>query len=134
MGVVSSREMGRQYRVLQQTLSMHAALRDRYGWRAKAAKIILLGCSVIFTATAFASNVFFTTFGLPPERAHIVLGVASVCAFFLSLLLLVVDWEGLATVHGEAVVAWSGVLAQFREPRNEDGTWPEEKRQELSSA
>jgi hypothetical protein len=133
MAIASSTEMSRQYKVLQQMLSMHAALRDRYGRRARAAKIVLLGCSVAFTATTFASDTFFTTFRLPPDIVRVTLGVAAVIAFFLSLLLLVVDWESLAAGHRDAVIAWSRVLAQFRETRSEDGTWPEERRQELSS-
>ncbi len=133
MGSPSSREIERQYRVLQQTLSMHAMLRDEYAWKAKAAEITLLACAVVIIATTFASDTLYKTLGLSPDTGRVYLGIAAVATFILSLLLLVVDWKGLSAVHREAVGKWSQVLAQFRESRTENGTWLEETRSKLST-
>lgn len=134
MTPVSSREVTRQYRVLRQTLSIHAALRDKYVWRAKTAKAVLVACSVVFTATTFAGVDLYNVLRIDVNLARVILGAASIVALIASAALLVVDWEGLAAVHGEAVKAWTPVLALFRELRSDDGTWTEHDRQQLSNA
>ena len=78
MSGVPPDELERQYRVLRQTLSMHAALRDQYARRAKIAEIMLILCSVVFVATTFAADDVFLTFGVAPRAGRIALGVASV--------------------------------------------------------
>jgi len=132
--MVSLKETERQYRVLRQTLSMHAMLRDEFAWKAKGAEILLLTCSVIFCATAFAADELYLTLGVSPRLSRIVLGIASVLAFVLSLSLLTLDWKGQSALHRKAVEQWSEVLKKFRECRNEHGTWPEEMRQDLNDA
>ena len=127
-------EIERQYRVLRQTLSMHAMLRDEFAWKAKASEILLLACAVIFCVTTFASDDLYKLLGLVPSVSRIILGVASVVAFILSLTLMVVDFKGQAALHRQAVERWSNVLAKYRKHRNQDGTWPEEIRAELDFA
>ena len=82
---VSQRELTRQFRVLRQTLSMHTMLKDRYKKLAVTIDIILLACAVVFCATTFASDDVFSLIGLSPETVRFVLGVASILAFFASL-------------------------------------------------
>jgi len=134
MPVISPQETDRQYRVLRQTLSIHAMLRDEYACKSKILEIQLLVCSVIFCATTFASDELYSFFGLNPATSHIGLGVASVAALALSLVLMIMDYKGHAALHREAVVRWGAVLAEFRKNRSEDGTWPEEIREELNHA
>jgi hypothetical protein len=131
MTTIPLKEIDRQYRVLRQTLSMHAMLRDEFSWKAKASDILLLACSVVFCATTFASDDLYTFFGLVPNISRVILGIASVVAFILSLMLMVVDFKGQAALHRQAVERWSQVLAKYRKHRNDDGTWPEEVRAEL---
>lgn len=127
-------EIERQYRVLRQTLSIHAILRDEFAWKAKVSEIMLLACAVIFCATTFASDDLYKLLGLVPSVSRIILGVASVIAFIVSLTLLVIDFKGNAALHRQAVEKWSNVLAKYRRHRNEDGTWPEEIGAELDFA
>lgn len=72
---VPLKEIERQYRVLRQTLSMHAMLRDEFAWKAKASEILLLACSVIFCATTFASDSLYKYVGLIPEISRILWGL-----------------------------------------------------------
>ncbi len=51
-----------------------------------------------------------------------------------SLVLMRVDWKGLANRHGEAVENWSDTLKVFQELRLEDGTLPQDQRIQLSEA
>lgn len=134
MNAIPQNEIERQYGVLRQTLSMHAMLRDEFTWKAKVSEITLLACAVIFCATTFASDNLYKLLGLVPSVSRIILGIASVVAFILSLMLIVVDFKGQAALHRQAVERWSNVLAKYRKHRNNGGTWPEEIRADLDSA
>lgn len=130
----SAKETERQYRVLQQTLSAHAALRDSYGAKAKTAEIVLLICATVFCATTFAGEGFYANLSVSPQTGRLVLGVASVLAFAASLATLVIDWKGSAARHGEAAEKWASVLEEFRGLRFGDGSWSEEARVALNAA
>jgi hypothetical protein len=134
MSSVSGKELSRQFRVLDQTLSMHTILRDRYATRGLIIDIVLLACSVIFCATTFARDDVFTQFGFSPQNVRYVLGVASIAAFFASLTALRVDWKGKSARHRDATQKLTSVLALFRETRQEDGTWPQDRGAELHQA
>ncbi len=111
--------MERKYRVLRQTLSMHAQLKDGYSRKARATDVILLLCSVVFCATTFAQDRLFLFFGLSPDGARIALGLASILAFAGSLFGLIMGWKGKAARHQDAVEIWSRVLGEFREAKSE---------------
>lgn len=129
---ISSREVERQYRVLQQTLGMHSMLRDDFMRKARMLEIILLLCSVIFCATVFSADQLFLRLHLPPETSRVVLGIASVLAFASSLILTTLDWREKSIQHSEAAARWSSVLEEFRTNRTENGEWPESTRSTLS--
>lgn len=116
---MSPNEIDRQYRVLKQSMTMHAVLRDRYRLRSLIIDIILLLCSVIFCATTFASDGVLNKLGVSAEDVRDLLGVASVLAFFASLVSLRVDWKGKAALHKKAVNKMFDLLSIFREVRDE---------------
>ena len=132
MSSVSIREIERQYRVLGQTLDMHAMLRDEYSFKANITQAIILFCSVIFCATVFASDQFFETLNLAPQISRSILKIVSVLAVAFSIITLIFDWRGKSALHREAVHRWSIALQDFREHRKEDGAWPEEILEQLS--
>lgn len=123
MSSPSQQEIGRQDRVLKQTIEMHALLRSRYRRRARAAEIILLAGAVLFVATTFGSEDFFAELRIAPAIGATILRIASIMAFFASLVLLVLDWNGRAALHDNAVKRLSHVLKLFREAKRDDGTW-----------
>ena len=126
-------ETQRQYRVLRQTLSIHAMLRDEFARKACIAELLLLICSVIFCATTFAGDEFYQFLRLDPQNGQIILGFASVIAFSFSLTLMALGWKGKAALHREAVTRWTSTLAEFHRHRGEDRDWPAEVCQKLSS-
>lgn len=134
MNSVTQDEIRRQYRVLQQTLGIHSILRDEYAWWEKAFQIIILLCSVIFSATTFASDQLYKTLNLPPELSSIILDLAALLAFGLSLVLLVVDWRTRSIEHRDAVNNWFVVLRKFRESKIGSNIWPDDILQELSNS
>jgi hypothetical protein len=116
-------ELARKFRVLDQTLSMHTTLRDRYARRALLVDILLLACSVVFCASAFASDQVLTFLGGSPDRVRYLLKAFSVITFMLSVLSLRIDWKGIAAAHRQAAEKMSGALAVFRKYRRDDGSW-----------
>jgi hypothetical protein len=132
--VMAEKEIERQYRVARQTLSIHAFLRDSFHAKLKTAQSILLGCSLVFCATAFAGDDLYRVLGLTPSTSRVALGIASVIAFGVSILLLVVNWNEQWAQHREAADQWAQVVENFRSLRSEDGSWPETHRSHLNSA
>lgn len=133
MEPISSNEIERQYRVLRQTLGMHSILRGEFLCKAKLLEIILLLCSVVFCATVFAADRLYLALHLSPETCRIFLGITSIIAFAVSLMLTALDWRGRAIQHGDAMARWSNALEQFRIIRTESGEWPESARSALSA-
>ena len=131
--VLSEKETERQYRVLQQTLSAHAALRDRYTVKAKTAEVVLLICAVIFCATTFVGDAFYADLGISPQAGKLGVEFASVLAFASSLAILVVNWKGSAARHDEAAEKWVSALEEFRKRRRADGSWSGEDRAALNA-
>ena len=113
---------------------MHHSLRDYYRRRSTFAEIVLLTASVIFLLTTFANSNFFKLLGLPTELSKLVLGLASAATFLSSLILLVFDWPGKAAIHKDSAKRWFVVLTLFRDTRLEDGTWPMDQANKLSTA
>ena len=132
MDEAQDHEIKRKYRVLGQTLGMHAQLRERFLLKARIADVVLLICAVVFCATTFAEGQLFEFLGLPTESSRVILGIASIGVFTASLISMLVDWKGCAARHAEAVKKWSGVLEKFREARSGEGSWAKADEQELS--
>ena len=130
---VPERETKRQYRVLQQTLSAHALLRDDYARNARWAKIILTAFSILFCATTFAGDRFYTTLGIDPDGGRFVVGLISIAAVIVSVTLLIVDWEGRSARHKEDVETWSAALKEFRRYKGDDDSWPADRRTHLNT-
>lgn len=130
MSPTPDKELDRQFRVLDQMISMHAILRDRYNHLALCISLLLLASSVVFCATTFAKDYISNRLGVSAQLVGDVLGVASIVAFFGTLTLLVLDWKGKAVKHASAVYVLSNALAQFRKAKRERG-WQTDRRDEL---
>src|SRR5579859_5505772 len=116
-------ELTRKLRVLDQTLSMHAILRDRYSRLGLAVDLLLLACAVVFCASAFASDTVLSYVG-SPEKVRYMLRAFSILAFMLSIVSLRVDWKGRSGSHRDSAAKMSRALAVFRNTRLSDGNWP----------
>jgi hypothetical protein len=134
MQTVDDKELERQYRVLGQMLSIHTFLRDRYHRLALASDLLLLACSVVFCATAFASDDFFVSLGISATSGKFVLKIASVIAFLASLVALRFNWKAKSGEHSEAQRRLTKCVALFRSCHNGQRSWRPECAQELSRA
>lgn len=116
-------------------LDSHSILHERYLALALVTQIGLLLCSVIFCATTFASDDFYTWLGTTPTTGRYYRGAASVVAFALSLIALTVDLRGKAALHNSAMKKWAIANTAFRRCQPTAGNeWPEARRHELSEA
>lgn len=131
---ISQEEIQRQYRVLRQTLEMHRILHERFKRKADISQMILFLCSVVFCATAFAGDNFYKFLNLCPEVSQNFLKFFSIMAFAFSIMIMIFDWRGKASLHDNSANRWSIALEKFRNTMKPDGTWPNEYLMELSNA
>lgn len=108
---MTEEEAKRQYRVIDQMLSMHSALRDRYARRAKALTIGILGCSVILCTVTFLPDDALQPLGVSSSGNRFIIGGFASIVFFLSLLDLCVSWGKVSRRHEEA----SEMLAKLKQ-------------------
>ncbi|MCL4199325.1 MAG: hypothetical protein KJZ69_17680 [Phycisphaerales bacterium] len=130
----SAKEIAREYRVAQQTLSMHADLRDQYARLGLGVEILLLVFTALVSTTTFAGDDFYKTLHIAPDLGRLFLGVASAVAFSGSLVLLLIDPRGRSARHGEIAGKWSALVLEFRRYKLENDTWPEDRARELADA
>lgn len=131
--LTAENEIDRQFRCLDQMISMHSTLRDRYAHLALTANLLLLASSVVFCATTFSGDYISARMGLSTRVLSDILGVASVTAFFASLAMLTLDCKGTSARHADAAKRLTAVLALFRQARHDSG-WPEDQREKLHQA
>ncbi len=114
----------RQRRLVDQAMSMHAALRDRAAQTSTTITVVLLCASAAGTAFAFAGdNQAVQLLGLQASRSTW-LGVLSVVVFCGTLVELVTDRRGAARRHDAAVRLLSDLMSAHREAPV-DGDWAE---------
>lgn len=107
-------EFRRKRRVLDQTITGHAFLRDLYERRALLLTLLILALSIAATATAFLGGEAPVTIAGIRARTQVWVGVLTGLIFFLSLVDLRVDWRQRAGAHDEAVRRLGRVKAIFR--------------------
>lgn len=108
-------ESDRQYDLIDQLMSMHAFLRDKFKKRALILNIGLLVASVFLCALVFADNSVLILFGVTTNKAKMGLGFLSIICFAISLIEYRVDWKGQAALHSDAVSKLAMLKADFRE-------------------
>ena len=109
-------ENERQYRIIDQLMTSHAVLRDRYGRRATLLNVSLLSLAIALNGFVFASDDFLKLlFREHAGAATAALGIISIALLVLSIVELRVDWEGQSRSHSEAVGRLSQLKAEYRE-------------------
>jgi len=126
-------ENERQFRVLDQMLSMHASLRDNYARWAFVLNISLIAISIILCAFVFASDNVLATIGLKPEAAHVGLGLVSVAVLILSIVEFRVDWKNISSRHAEAAKQLANLKGKYRRLYSETEGKDSKKNERLSS-
>ncbi len=112
---MEKKENNRQYKLVDQMISMHANLRDEYNNKALLLNLGLLAASVFLCAFVFADDQILSLFSADPKLLKIGLGLSSVLCFVLSLVEYRVDWKGKAALHADAATKLAILKAEFRE-------------------
>lgn len=109
-------ENERQYRIVDQLLTAHSVLRDRYARRARLLSVSALALSVVLNGFVFASDdILRLVFHGHVEAAKIGLGLVSIGLLVFAIIEFRVNWEGKSQSHSEAVGRLGHLKAKFRE-------------------
>lgn len=114
MSKFSVAEFERMWRVVDQSISAHSILRDRYSRWERWYTLLILAFSIAATAGAFASEAANIHIG--PVTGHIAiwLGVLTSGIFFLTLVDLTVDWRRQAWDHEDSARLLSELRLKMR--------------------
>lgn len=113
-------------------LTGHSILARQYQFKAKALEILLAAASTVLVTLTFADAGVLAFFGMSAEAGRIVLGVCSILVFFLSIVSLIVDWEGKAGKHKEAFDMLVRQKAEWRDMLTNYDTYDPRGRAEFS--
>jgi len=102
-------------------LTMHAALRDRYGRRATSFDVCLVVLSIVLSAFVFADDKVARAIGLGVESTKVGIGIASMLLLAASVAGLLVDWKGAKERHSRAVLILSRLKLETRAVRKTVG-------------
>lgn len=103
VGQVQDPGIERRRRLVDQLMSMHAALRDRYGLLAAAVSISHITIAFVLSLFLFADDGVFCSFGLTRAGARFVMGFVAAVAFLLSIVDLTLDWRRRAAQYASGV-------------------------------
>ncbi len=114
MKALNADEFDRMWRVVDQSLSAHAILRDHYRQRERALTLLILGLSIVATAFAFLSGDM--TIAIRQWRLSLgtSVGILTAAIFFLALAQLVLNWQRLAWAHEDASRRLRDLKAKLR--------------------
>jgi len=126
-------ENEREYRVLDQMLTMHALLRDRLERRAFWLNTSLVGAALVLCVFGFVGDDTLLALALHPAMTRFVLGFVAVFVLVLSITEFRVDWKSASGKHGEAAHRLCALKAQFRKCFAETGGTDAKKNGRLST-
>ena len=115
----TEQENERQYKLVDQLLSMHASLRDKYERRAFWLNTAQIGISLFLCVFAFVGDDVLRSLGYHPPMARFVLGFSAVIVLMLSITEFRVDWKAIGSRHVNAVEYLSSLKAKYRKAFNE---------------
>ena len=107
-------ELEHAFRISDQMVTMHSALRDRYAQLALITDCALFAASVVVVALVWVdpSLVEWLPGGITESR--VVIGSFSIATFLLSLLSFRVDWKAKSELHRHASEAYSQIKLECR--------------------
>ena len=107
-------EIPRQYRVIDQTLTMYSVLRDRYARRALLLTLGVFAASVFLCAFIFTPDDILRLLGVSEPVARFALALLSVLVFFLSIAELCLGWRDKSAQFGQAAEAVYRLKTTYR--------------------
>ena len=115
----TKQENERQYESINQLLSMHSSLRDKYKSRAFWLNTAQIGISLALCVFAFVGDDVLLLLGYHPPMARFVLGFSAVIVLLLSITEFRVNWTVMGARHAEAVESLGELKAKYRKAYNE---------------
>lgn len=112
---MTKEENEREYRVINQCLSMHAMLAQQYLRRERVLNITLLLVSAVLCAFTFADEPVLRVLGASPTHAKVALGVLSAVIFGLSIVEFKVNWLGISEAHADAARRLAALKMKYRQ-------------------
>ena len=110
-------ENERQYRVIDQLLSMHSVLRDTYRRRAFLLNTLQIGVSLLLCVLAFVGDELLESAGYDAQKTRLYFGLGAVVVLLTAIAEYRVDWKGVSARHHDATNQLAGLKAQYRETR-----------------
>jgi len=95
--------------------SMHSVLRDEYTRKSIAVDCALFASSIILAALVFVDPVLLGWLPLSAFGSRVLIGAFALVTFFLSLVILRVDWKSKAELHKRAAEAYSHIKLECQE-------------------
>jgi len=114
-------ENERQYRVIDQMLTMHSLLRDRMERRAFWLNTALIASSLFLTVFTFVGDDLLRALNLDPALTRFVLGLVTVVVLICSITEFRVDWRSVAGRHAEAVSRLARMKTKYRQSFTDTG-------------
>ena len=114
-------ENERQYRVIDQMLTMHSSFRDRMERRAFWLNTALIASSLFLTVFSFVGDDLLRALSLDPALTRFVLGLVAVVVLICSITEFRVDWRSVAGRHAEAVSRLARMKARYRQSFTDTG-------------
>lgn len=108
-------EVDRQFRIVDQMVSMHSILRDRYKRRALVLSTSQMGVAIILAAFAFVDDAAFIAWEFQPDRARTVIAMAALVILVSSVVEVQADWRGMSERHADAVRRLAPLKAGYRQ-------------------
>ena len=126
-------ENQRQYKLIDQLLSMHSSLRDRFERRAFWLNTLQIGVSLFLSVYAFVPDDAIRMLGFDPSKGRYFLGTLAVIVLLISITEFRVDWKAVGSRHSEAARHLAELKAKYRKAYSESAGEDSEKNSRLSA-
>ena len=110
-------EFNRQYRVVDQLMSIHSSLRDGYDRRAFVLNTCQVGVSLFLCVLAFVGDEVIESAGFESTSTRLLLASVATLLLLLAITEYRVDWKSRAAIHGTAVGRLAALKAVYRGSR-----------------
>ncbi|MCY4080281.1 MAG: hypothetical protein OXF54_08560 [Caldilineaceae bacterium] len=128
----SKEENERQYALIDQLLSMHSSLRDRYERRAFWLNTVQIGASLFLSVFAFVPDDVIRSLDYDPAKGRYLLGVSAIVVLLISITEFRVDWKSVGSRHSEAARHLAELKAKYRKAFSEAAGEDREKNSRLA--
>ena len=99
---------------IDQRISGHSRLHDRYKRRAIISEILLMGSAIILTISGLADDKYYAFLGLDPVFTRFCFSLYSIIALVIIIIAWKIDWRSIALTHGQAREKLSNLKLECR--------------------